>query len=157
MNNPGAHITDEQLRDPASRRRILESIPPNREAARENREALLRIFAIEADRRRREDEWTDAESEYYENLYWCAFLLYLAGEPRDAVPMWHTKYIDMGTGSGMDCQFLVGAGVDRMLRFLEDSGECEMLADIKEFQACGDFDYLEAWEKDRIRYFYGKD
>jgi hypothetical protein len=151
------HPTEEQLQDPRSRHLILRGIQPRREAAKQNRERLLRVLAEETKHRQRESEWDDADWKFYENLYWCAFLLYLAGNPQDARVIWEAKYISMDTGGGLDCQCLVGAGVECTLRFLEDSGEHEIVADIRNFQSCGDFDDLESWEKGRIRYFYGEE
>jgi len=54
----------------------------------------------------------DGEIDYYENLYWCALLLYFVGDPADVPLMWEAKHIDMDTAFGFDTQFMFGAGVD---------------------------------------------
>src|SRR5689334_19110310 len=97
MTHDDFHSSD--LNDPASRVSILKSISPDRQSATQQRALLLSIFEKEMEYRRKDNEW-----DYYENLYWCAFLLYLAGDPTDAVLIWKAKRINMDTSCGLDGQ-----------------------------------------------------
>jgi hypothetical protein len=40
----------------------------------------------------------DFEPEYFEDLYWSAFLLHIIGDPSDVPLMWRAKHIDFDTG-----------------------------------------------------------
>lgn len=139
-----------RLEDPAARLEALRTVAPNRESARSNRQLLLAIFEEEMKYRKRDTEW-----DYYENIYWCAFLLYLAGDVGDVPLIWKAKHTNMDTGIGMDGQCLVGAGVEATLRMLKESNQFEILSYIEDMDEDGDFDDLAGWEKYRIEYFYG--
>lgn len=56
--------------------------------------------------------------EFFENLYWCAFLLHLIGDPADVPMMWQAKHSDFDTAAGFDVQFLLGAGAETTLTYL---------------------------------------
>src|SRR5688572_5457083 len=112
------HSDNQASGDGASRQATLRSISPRRESAKSNRELLLSIFSEEMAYRQRDDDW-----DFYENLYWCAFLLYLAGDLRDVPTIWRAKQINMDTDSGLDGQCLIGAGLDQTLRYLEGINE----------------------------------
>lgn len=147
MNHDDLQSPD--LSDPASRLSILKSIPPDRESAAKWHPVLLSIFEREIMYREKDQDW-----EYFENLYWCAFLLYLAGDPADAVLIWKAKHINMDTGVGLDGQSLVGAGIEETIRYLEARGENEIVDHIRRMQGSGDLDALPDWEKFRAQYFY---
>src|SRR5690349_17422385 len=101
-----------------ARRNALKAISPTRDAAARSRQLLLTIFAEGMKYRKQ-----DGVQEYYENLYWCAFLLYLAGHPDDVPLIWKAKHISMDTGIGLDGQCLVGAGVEATRRMLAERNE----------------------------------
>jgi len=88
---------------PKSREIVLASIRP--ENAPTNHELLLKILDKEIEYRREDADW-----DYYENLYWCGFLLFCVGDTRDTKIMWDAKNINMDTSCGFDIQNLIGAG-----------------------------------------------
>ena len=142
----------ESLSDPAFRESILKNIAPTREAARNWRQTLLAILELEMTYR--DDSPNDGK--YFENLYWCGFLLYLAGDPTDVPLMWRAKHINMDTGCGFDGQSFVGAGVEETVRYLEQRGEGEIAAYIKSMKESGELDELAEWERWRADYYYRK-
>ena len=139
-----------RLEDPAARREALRAIAPNRESARANRQLLLSIFEEEMKYRKRDTEW-----DYFENIYWCALLLYLAGDVSDVPLIWKAKHTNMDTGIGMDGQCLVGAGVEATVRMLKATNQSEILSYVEGMDEFGDLDDLAGWERSRIQYFYG--
>jgi hypothetical protein len=149
MNHDGSNPHD--FSNPASRVLALKSIPPDRQSAANERAMLLSLLEREMEYRKK-----DIECEYYENLYLCAFLLYLAGDPADAVLIWKAKHINMDTGFGLDGQSLVGAGVEQTVRYLEAKGENKIVDYIRRLQESGDLDVdaLTDWEKAKAQYFY---
>ena len=64
--------------------------------------------------------------------------------------MWEAKNIDMDTGCGFDTQFMVGAGVDATMKYLEDQGQTGPMGLIEEMKAAKELDDLQEWEKFRI-------
>lgn len=143
---------------PAARRAMLRAIEPTRESARLHRRTLLSILAAEAEYREKDEPLDDSSSgaDYFENLYWCAFLLYLAGDVTDAPVLWRAKRINMDTNAGLDGQYLVGAGVELTIRFLKDSKEKEAAAHLERMRKDGDLDDLHEWERYKARYFYSE-
>jgi len=134
---------------------MLMSIPPERATVRKMHELLLDLFRREMDFRRAEHrDYKEWEFDYNELIYWCGLLLYLVGDPADAPLMWNAKRIDFDIGCCFDLQFLVGAGVDETLKYLEDLGENETADYIKTCRSSGDFADLPRWERFRIHYFY---
>jgi len=94
--------------------------------------------------------------EYFENLYWCAFLLWRVGDLRDVIPLWRAKNIDFDTACGFDIQFLTGAGLNQTIEYLESCADPEAgpaLEYIMNCRAAGDFDDLQAWAIWRANYF----
>lgn len=131
--------------DPAAREHLLEAIPPD--AAREHHELLRALLDAEMSYRVHAAE----PQEHFENLYWCAFLLFCAGDPADVPALWRAKHVNFDTASGLDVQTLFGAGVQPTLAWLHahgHSGLAEQLADI----ASSELD-LVGWRTDRERYF----
>jgi len=101
---------------------------------------------------------SDSDGEFFENLYWCAFLLWRIGSVDDVIPLWRAKNIDFDTASGFDIQLLVGAGVDRTIEYLATKKDAEATAALERIVACrgaGDFDRLEEWAAWRSTYFGG--
>ena len=135
-----------------------QEIPPIREAVRPYHEELLDLFRREMDYRRNDDLGTTVPEDddyihHFEQLYWCGFLLYLIGNPADVPLMWEEKYISMDTGCGFDGQFLVGAGVEETIRYLEENHKSEIAGYLRELGSGGEFAYLSLWERYRIYYF----
>lgn len=113
---------------------------------------LLRRLLVHEVELRRSDPATDA----FENLYWCALLLHQIGRVEDVLPMWRAKHTDFDTGVGFDIQFLVGAGVDETLAFLESAEDPDAARARAHLIACregGDFDDLPSWLARRRAYF----
>ncbi len=146
------------LNSPAGRLALLRQIPPDRGVVRQYYDGILDLLAREVEYRRNlEDgnfEPDDQEAEHFEQLYWCALLLYLVGNVNDVVVMWQAKNLNMDTSCGFDPQFLVGAGVDATLAFLETNKQTEIADYVREVREAGEFDYLAKWERYRIHYFY---
>ncbi|WP_329406926.1 hypothetical protein OG563_33765 [Nocardia vinacea] len=130
----------------AGRERLMAAIDPGNATAHH---ALLRsIFQSEMDDRR-----AAQRTEYFENLYWCAFLLYLIGDPSDVPMMWCAKHVDFDTACGFDIQFLLGAGVQPTLSYLADRGHADIVAELSAYSELTDG--LGDWEAFRRDYFYG--
>jgi hypothetical protein len=134
------------LLDPERRARLLREITPDQAA---EQHALVRsIFAAEIDDRRRQP----GGDEYFENLYWCAYLLYLVGDPSDVPMMWQAKYLDFDTACGFDVQFMLGAGSTPTLEYLRGHGHEDIAAQLS---TCPELaDDLEEWAQFRREYFY---
>lgn len=143
------------LTRPRDRYRLLKGIPPDRAIVRTIHKELLDLFRIEMDYRKEDcPPQPDQEFDYVELIYWCGLLLYLIGDPADAPLMWEAKHIDFDIGCSFDIQFLVGAGVDETVQYLEAQGQAQAVAYIKECQLSRDFEDLPGWERFRIHYFY---
>ena len=61
----------------------------------------------------------------------------------------------MDTGSGLDGQCLIGAGLDQSLRYLESINEQAALEYVNLMKRSGDLDDMSEWEKSKVEYFYG--
>lgn len=136
------------LDDPRFRREVLREVHQSVSTTA----ALLRTI-LEREVSYRE---TGGCLEYFENLYWCAFLLWRVGEVVDVIPLWRAKNIDFDTGCGLDVQFLVGAGLDETIRYLRSTPGSEAHAALDYILECkkiGDFDAMQEWAKWREEYF----
>ena len=115
---------------------------------------LREVLAREVEARRAHG----GDDPHYENLYWAAFLLARAGALEDVLPMWRAKHVDFDCGCGFDVQFLVGAGVDATLAYLDESDDGDAAAAAAYIRRCregGDFDDLATWAAYRDGYFRG--
>jgi hypothetical protein len=140
---------------PLGRRAALMRIPPDRAVARKYHSELLELFRREMAYRRADDSPEgEGESDCFEQIYWCGLLLYLVGDPADVPLMWEGKQIDMDTGIGFDGQFLVGAGVEETIKYLEERGQKKPAEYLKGLKAFKELDDLSESEKFRVRYFY---
>jgi hypothetical protein len=150
-------FTASDLNTPTGRQAALKQIQPNRETARKYHVELLDLFRREMKFRRETGTATNAqpcaedETEYFEHLYWCAFLLYLVGDPADVPLMWEAKHVNMDAGCGFDVESLVGAGVQATIKYLNENGRAEIAQYIKGISESD----LPAWELWRRKYFYG--
>jgi hypothetical protein len=133
------------LGDAAARERLLGGIDPAR--AGEHHDLLRRIFAAEC-----ADREAGRAGEHFENLYWCAYLLHLVGDPADAADMWAAKHLDFDTACGFDVEFLLGAGARRTLEHLEAHGHADIARHLTEYPEL--HDDLAGWKSFRHGYFY---
>jgi hypothetical protein len=133
---------------PAERASTLERISPAQ--ARENHVLLQEIFASEIEYRA-----SDSAAEHFENLYWCAYLLFCVGDPADVPMMWSAKHINFDTACGFDIQFLLGGGVDQTLEYLRSHGHQEIADALLAYEDELRSDLAE-WSTFRHRYFYGE-
>jgi hypothetical protein len=147
------------LDTPSGRQSALKSVAPNRDSARKHHPALLDLFQREMTFRKDDGVGEalpcgEGEIDYFEHIYWCAFLLFLVGDPADIPLMWAAKQANMDTACGFDSQFLVGAGLDSTTEYLNDNDQPEIAAYIDNLRNYGFFDDLVGWEKFRMQYFY---
>ena len=148
-----------ELEAPSFRAQVLDAIHrrPEVEAS-----GLLRVLLdVEVDYWRRVDQagaYTDENSEFFENIYWCAFLLWRTGDVRDVLALWRAKHTTFDTFCGLDAQYLVGAGVEETIAYLRESSEAEAKPALKyllEGRKSGAFDLLEKWAQHKSTYFGG--
>jgi hypothetical protein len=137
----------DQLGDPAGRERLLADIDPQR--AGEHHALLRSIFQAEMEHRR-----DGGGDKFFENLYWCAFLLYLVGDPSDVPMMWHAKHLDFDTGCGFDVQYLLGAGAQPTLAYLTDHGYADIAQELSAYPELSEDP--QDWLTFRRGYFYGQ-
>ena len=135
----------DELTDPAARAEVLGGIDPDQAGV--HHELLRAIFRAEAEHRREHPD-----TEFFENLYWCAFLLSRVGDPADVPMMWAAKFTDFDTAAGFDVQFMLGAGPERTLAYLRAHGHDEIARRLTEYPELGDD--LAEWAADRRVYFY---
>lgn len=103
-----------------------------------------------------QDRQDSSIGDFFENLYWCAFLLYRIGNSSDIALLWQAKNIDFDSFSGFDTQFLVGAGVQTTIEHLQalsDENATAILKHILQCQQSGDFDDMESWFQDKMDYY----
>jgi hypothetical protein len=95
---------------------------------------------------------TTGGDEYFENLYWCAFLLQLAGDPSDVPALWQAKHLDFDTAAGFDIQFLLGAGAETTLTWLRTQGHTDIADGLGEYPELDED--LHEWAEHRRSYSY---
>jgi hypothetical protein len=139
---------------PLGRRAALMMIPPDRAVARKYHSELLELFRQEMAYRREDFPEGYGESDCFEQIYWCGLLLYLVGDPADVPLMWEGKQINMDTGTGFDGQVLVGAGVEKTIKYLEETGQKKPAEYLEGMRASKELDDLSEWEELRVDYFY---
>ena len=132
---------------PSAREQTLRNILP--EDAKQHQPLLQEIF-------RREMEYRQSEGDqaYFENLYWCAYLLFHVADLRDVEAMGVAKHLDMDTGCGFDVENMVGAGAGQTIEYLRQQGADEAADYIKECLPEDSQAEIEQWSRDRRRYFY---
>lgn len=155
---------DIDIEAPADRKFALRAIAP--EDASSHHSLLRRMFTAEVEFRRRiahddlgDDDWDPAWGEddnYFENVYWCAWLLFLVGDPADVPAMWHAKYkVDFDLQCCFDTESMLGGGPMRTVAWLREQGMHEIADGLTQW--CED-DYgeqLARWSADRRHYFLG--
>jgi hypothetical protein len=141
-------MTEVDIATPASREQALSNILP--ESAKQHHQMLRQLFAAEMEYRRR-----DENDEYFENLYWCAYLLFKVGDPSDSEVMWRAKHINTDTGRGFDAENMFGAGVDETVAYMDKNGFHDIARYILSCTELRDRSHIELWALERRRYFYG--
>lgn len=135
------------LDSPAGRVRFLAGIAPGDAAA--HHAALRDVLAREVTWRRQ----GGGDHEHTENLYHCAFLLHLVGDPADVPALYDAKHTDFDTACGFDVEFLVGAGARETLAYLRENGHAAMAENLAGYPEI--FDDLTEWRLGREEYFAG--
>ncbi len=143
---------DAELADSVTRDEIYASLHPRPTDA--DGRLLRQLLPIECVYRVYDSSPT--HDDYFENLFWCALLLYQLADLGDVLPMWRAKHTDFDTGCSFDIQFLVGAGVDATIEYLTQNNDPDASDAVDYIRVCkeaGDFDYLDDWLNFRIDYF----
>jgi hypothetical protein len=135
--------------DPADREIILGEIRP--ENAADHHQLLREILDAKIALRR-----AGEDCEHFENLYHCAYLLYLVGDPQDVPALWSAKQIDFDSFCAFDTQIFLGAGVKETLDYLRANGHAEMVNELATFAELDDDldDDLDEWSSFQRNYFY---
>lgn len=141
-------MTDFDVNSPSARERVLRNITP--ESAKEHQVILRRIFREEIHYRRK-----DEDHEHFENIYWCAYLLFHVGDPGDVELMWIAKNLNMDTGCGFDVENMVGAGLERTVEYLREKALDDAAGYIAKCIPSGSHLAIEEWSRARRDYFYG--
>lgn len=96
------------------------------------------------------------EGDYFENIYWCAFLLAQVGELRDVLPLWRAKHTNFDVGCGFDAEALIGPGLQRTLDYLSSLSTSEA-ADASQYIEAASAHLTESdvqeWRAFRADYF----
>lgn len=144
-------LASEEAHDCLSQVNVREQIYAVMHARPEHPDLLRKLLEYEVTLRKAEPE-TPA----FENLYWCALLLYQLGRLEDVLPLWRAKNTNFDTACGFDAQFLVGAGIEETIAHLEASTIDEAVrahAYVVECHSAGAFDDLASWLTKRRAYF----
>jgi len=119
--------------------------------------ALLRqIFDYELAWRERPEEGVGDE---FENIYLCAFLLFVIGDPADSPRLYRAKFgtSDFDLATGFDAIAIFGAGRSETLQWLRISGFAKEEAMLTEWLARWEDPTVEEWAEFRRGYFYSPD
>ena len=135
------------LSDPSEREKVLKSIQPAQ--AKSNHELLKSIFLQEMTYR---DQ--DGCLDYYENLYWCAFLLFCVGDLHDVELMWQAKHINMDTGTGFENESFFAAGIQNTFSFLRLSGLEKIATEMQSAYGYYTEQEILDWFNDKKQYYY---
>lgn len=137
---------DLDIRKPEDRRRMLQGIAP--EQATQHHALLRQIFRLEMDYREHDEDLT-----FYENIYWCGYLLFMVGDPADVRMLWEGKHINMDTGIGFDIHSLFGAGYEETVAYLRDNRMHDILDELGGY--ADDLSWLAQWPGYMRSRFYG--
>lgn len=155
---------DIDIETPADRKRALRAIAP--EDASSHHSLLRRVFTAEVEFRRRlahddlgDDDWDPAwgqDENYFENVYWCAWLLFLVGDPTDVPAMWHAKYeVEFDLQCGFDTESMLGGDPARTVAWLRENGMHEIADGLAQWCRGDCREQLARWSADRRHYFLG--
>ena len=116
--------------------------------------ALLRqIFDYELAWRESPEEGAGDE---FENIYLCAFLLFVIGDPADSPRLYRAKFgtSDFDLATGFDAQAIFGAGRSETLQWLRTSGFATEEARLTEWLARWEDPTVDEWAEFKRGYFY---
>jgi hypothetical protein len=119
--------------------------------------ALLRhVFDYELAWRENPEEGVGDE---FENIYLCAFLLFIIGDPADSLRLYRAKFgtTDFDLAVGFDAQAIFGAGKSETLQWLRTNGFAKEEARLTEWLARREDPTIEEWSEFRRGYFYSLD
>jgi hypothetical protein len=125
----------------------LNSIWPNKLV--QNHEAIRECFKTEVKEYR---ESQDPEH-VIENKYQAALYLYILGKPEDGVLVFDAKMSDFDLGCGFDCEFMLGAGLEKTIEHAKEIKHQEMLEYLEELKGNSELSEIDEWLKYRIGYF----
>jgi hypothetical protein len=114
----------------------------------ENHEQIRDCFRIEL---RNYKEAVD--SDYLENRYQAALYLYIIGAPEDAVLVYDAKMSDFDLGCAFDCEFMLGAGLDKTIEHAKKINHLDMVNYLEGLRGNPDLSEIDEWLKYRINYF----
>lgn len=118
---------------------------------------LLELLKEEMIYRANDDE--DDDGDYFENIYWCSLFLFKVGDVNDVDILWKAKNIDFDTYCAFDIQFLIGAGLEKTIKYLQTKTDQDSERALNYILGCkesGDFSYMEKWYEFRVNYFRGE-
>ncbi|WP_030456490.1 hypothetical protein [Herbidospora cretacea] len=115
---------------------------------------LRQIFDYELAWRESSEEGVGDE---FENIYLCAFLLFIVGDPADSPRMYRAKFgtSDFDLAIGFDAEAIFGAGRNETLEWLHANGFAEEEDRLTEWLAVDP--RVEEWAEFRRGYFYSPD
>ena len=101
----------------------------------------------------------DGVGDEFENIYLCAFLLFLIGDPADSPRLYRAKFgtSDFDLATGFDAQAIFGAGRTETVQWLRTNGFAKEEATLTEWLATGEDPTVEEWAEFRRGYFYSPD
>ncbi|MFT3685190.1 MAG: hypothetical protein QM783_09740 [Phycisphaerales bacterium] len=117
-----------------------------------HRPLLLNLLDREA-RARLEPSFDDGETELFENIYFCALLIYRIGDVRDSLAIWKAKMTDMDTGFGMDGEFMTGAGWEATIAYLRSLPDPQATKAAEHLSRGTDYESIEAWYAYQCQYY----
>lgn len=93
--------------------------------------------------------------DYVDNLYWCAYLLFMVGDPGDTETMWRAKHINMDTACGFDAENMIGAGANHTIAYLDKHALHDISRYLRSREDLWDPSRIASWAMQRRRYFCG--
>ena len=95
----------------------------------------------------------------FENIYLCAFLLFVIGDPADSPRLYRAKFgtSDFDLATGFDAQAIFGAGRSETLQWLRTNGLAKEEARLTEWLAGWKDPTVEEWTEFKRGYFYSSD
>lgn len=99
--------------------------------------------------------WTQDDTDCFENIFHCAFLIYCGRDPSDASLIFSADRLNMDVGC-LDTEYFVGGGVDATLDFLshvDDEASVEIRKRISKMSSDPAADVrIQKWENWQRRY-----
>ncbi|MDR2888848.1 MAG: hypothetical protein LBV33_03290 [Lachnospiraceae bacterium] len=127
----------------------------HKEVSFEHASLIRYLFSIEISERSKSPHEED-DTYDFEVFYWCIFLLSRIGDVTDVKAIWGAKYLDFDASIGVEMEFLVGAGLENTIHFLEgenDKISSKILVYLLGCKEQGGFEEMDAWYNFRYNYF----